>query len=77
MRIEVLFGKESTSTPYLDRSKELFDDQFGKSLKFLLHPHLFNPLCLHLCLGVKRNGKTICIKRNKGAPCFKNHDGYG
>src|SRR6478735_3958086 len=58
MRIEVLSGKESTSKSYLDRSKELFDDQFEKCLKFLLHPYLFNPLYLHLYPGVKKKRQS-------------------
>ncbi|MGG0461719.1 hypothetical protein [Priestia aryabhattai] len=72
MRIEVLSRKESTSKSYLDRSKELFDDQFGKSLK-ISSPSLFiHPVVFASTSGSKKEtAKLYVLRETKGHPALK------
>lgn len=58
MRIEVLSEKESTSKSYLDRSKELFDDQFGKSLKISSTSLFIQPVVFASTSGSKKKRQS-------------------
>ena len=72
MRIEVLSGKESTSKSYLDHSKELFDDQFGKSLKISSTSLFIQPVVFASTSGIKKEtAKLYVLRETKGHPALK------
>ncbi|MFP7735097.1 hypothetical protein ACLHDF_17080 [Priestia aryabhattai] len=72
MRIEVLSGKESTSKSYLNRSKKLFDNQFGKSLKTSSKPLFIQPvLFASTTESKKETAKLYVLRETKGHPALK------
>ena len=72
MRIEVLSEKESTSKSYLDHSKELFDDQFGKSLKISSTSLFIQPVVFASTSGSKKEtAKLYVLRETKGHPALK------